>query len=201
MKIRQIEPHVYHVTYPTTQMLARAFFPFQEFYENVYFADTVFSREEFETWYEKTYPGQRYQDDWTGFNVPLYFIERFRKDPTLKALKESDPLSLELFEVMTYLGPDAYVIGTAEDVDPETLEHEKRHARFYRDDMYRALVSMILEDANITALERHLEKISYHPKVILDECHAYIATEEAYLREHGLWTEEFAEIRKRIKEL
>lgn len=201
MDIRQTESNVYHITYQTSQELAQAFFPFQEYYENKKFADTSFTKEEFDAWYQENYPGHKYEEDWSGFNIPLYMICKFKIDPVLNDLKNYSPLSIELFEFMEKVGPQAYLIGTTKDVDPSTLEHEERHARFYTDSEYKKNVLAILKDVDLGALSEHLVKISYHPKVILDECHAYIATEEEYLKEHGLWTEEMVNVKSAIQML
>lgn len=47
MNIKHTQPQVFLITYDTQEELCAAFLPFQEYYENIQFADKEFSLEQF----------------------------------------------------------------------------------------------------------------------------------------------------------
>lgn len=207
MKIDWILEGVLHVTCPTTQELCRAFFPLQEYYENRNFADKIFTRYEFDAWYEKEFPGRAYADDWSGFNIPMSVLAAFDADPRLVRLVRGDEKSEKLYDELEWYhdnyGSQIYVIGTEENVDPLTLDHELRHARYYLDSEYRGRTQLILlaNGPHLRELSLHLWKMGYHSKVILDEIQAYVMCDKDYLIEQQLWTPDLDRVRKEIQAL
>lgn len=203
MKIKEIKPHVFHVTYETQEELAKAFLPFQEFYENIHFARKFFTLEDFKKWYAAKFGAFSYYEDWSGFNVPGWLFNEAKGPPEdLARLSRESSKLYDIFSAMTHFGDGIYVIGTTEDTDPATLDHELAHARYSLDDSYADTVLELLTKYAMETkdLEDHLKAISYHPNVICDEVHAYVLTEEEYLTEKGLWTPGLAKLREEIKE-
>lgn len=204
MNINKIRENILHVTFKTQEELAKAFLPFQEFYENIKFAGTEFTFDEFKDWYIAEFGEFSYYQDWSGFNVPSSVIASMRNnDNLMKSLVISDE-STKLYEsLLPMLSDDFYVIGTIQDTDVGTLAHELSHARFFLDILYKQNVTFVLEKNShlIEPLVEHLKGISYHQKVLLDEAHAYILHEEEYLTSEGLWNSNLAALREELRRL
>lgn len=204
MKIKEIKSKVFHVIFDSQEELASAFLPFQEYYENIRFSGKPFTIEEFTCWYTSFFGRFSYNKDYNGFNIPLDIIKKFKEVKKLKKLVNSHESSKKLFENLKKIekkyGRRCYIIGTTSYVSKNILEHELRHARFFVDSFYRKEVLKILKVNNkhLIELKKHLKKMSYHPKVILDEVHAYILTEETFLRQEKLWNSKIKQIRKEL---
>lgn len=196
MKTKEIKPRVLHVTYETQEELAKAFLPFQEFYENIHFARKTFTLDQFKEWYTEKFGKFSYYGDWSGFNVPVWVFNTI-PESMVNFSHESAVLHALIMDKRP-----GYIIGTTDDTDPETLTHELAHARFYLDDLYsETIYAMLSEEPWVTTeVAKHLQSISYHPNVIQDEIHAYLLTEEEYLTRESLWTPALAELRNKIRQ-
>lgn len=203
MNIKHVQPQVFLITYDTQEELCAAFLPFQEYYENIQFADKEFSLIEFKSWYASTFGNFTYYTDWSGFNLPLSVINYFEKSAVLQKLAQSHSSSNALYLLLQMLkntnDASCYVIGVVKG-DDSTLAHELAHARFYLDTSYRDKITSILNaSTQLEPLKTHLLAESYHPKVLIDEIQAYLLTDDGYLYEHGLMSEHIKDLIKVLK--
>lgn len=153
----------------STEELAEAFMRFQEYYENPFWQDKIFTVGQFKEWYSKKYGADTYKSDWHGFNIPSEALEPFKKglfDPLTK-------LENKLLNFFRYRNDKFYIIGANED---DILKHELCHVLYYSDDRYKKEINKILLSykKEIKVAENHLIKKGYSKKVILDEIQAYI---------------------------
>lgn len=169
-------------TFSDQELLAKTFLRFQEYYESPNFRNKVFNLDEFKAWYAKEYGEFTYYSDWSGFNIPSYILDPFRNG-------DFNPLSTEEQALLNLLETDTgkfYIIGTSDEADAEVIEHEKRHALFYSNDLYKSEVVDFLKDKNTNNVKDHLLKIGYHESVLVDEVNAYLSVDKDYLQEKGV---------------
>lgn len=178
--VEAITPRIVHLNFKDHYQLATTFLRFQEHYESPKFRGKVFSHEEYMDWYAATHGGKfSYVEDWEGFNIPSRVLRRFYKgdfDP----LWNKERAFLDLFR-----GKKGrfYVIGTSgENGDPETLRHEIAHGLFYTVPAYKREVLAVLKTLDLSQVFGFLGKDQgYHPRVFLDEAHAYILNDLEWL--------------------
>jgi hypothetical protein len=186
------------LNYDSSETAARAFCRVQEHYESSssQFKGKVFTLREFREWYTDQYGQWSYYKDWQGFNVPCKMFRPF-------ILGSFDPLlpeEQELVEMVRYLDPEYYVIATGPDADEDVIEHEIAHALYATDHEYRTNVERIFDEfhndvfskvygddpPSLTPLMDKLKSMGYNDSVIHDECHAYMAASQGWLRKQDL---------------
>lgn len=185
------------LVYKTQSELTRAFVRVQEHYESPKFKDKIFTLGEYREWYAGEYGTWSYFSDWEGFNVPLKVFEKFIRGSFDPLMKEEQ----ELIEIIRYIPDDYYVIATFEAAKADVREHELAHALYATDAPYRARVDELFKEQVVSQLTvmpgdaaamsmEHLiakmKELGYHEGVILDECHAYMAASQAWLREENV---------------
>ena len=182
----EVLPRVYHVNMKDQETLARCFCRFQEHFESPKFRGKVFTLGEFREWYKESQgeDGQfSYYQDWNGFNIPSYVFDAFKRglfDP----LTEDEQYLLNLFKDKDY---EFYVIGTHSGDDKESLRHEMCHALYYLNSEYKKEVQEYLVNFDLRKLNKWLLEMGYCEEVLLDECHAYLASDSTYLKkDHGI---------------
>lgn len=175
-KIGKINDQIIHLVFKNTETMARVLCRIQEHYESPEYAGKVFTLGQFRKWYSEKTGGWTYHLDWSGFNFPSSALTAFFDG-------SFDPLSAEEQEVINLLkdrkGP-FYVIATDDTSDSETLTDEIMHGLFHTNPDYQKEVLGLLEGQDLGPLKTYLRTM-YHEKVIIDECHAWIATDTWHL--------------------
>lgn len=188
MKLERVLPRIYSVTFEDQRELAATFLRFQEFSESPDYHGKVFTADEYLASPAAMALPEPYLDFWDGFNIPGWVFRVFE-------CGLFDPLSANerrLVEFMASLAEPcefACVIGTKPG-DDVTLNHEVAHGIYYVDPAYRLAAQGIIAAAGglegFPDVVSFLKSIDYADRVMLDELHAYLAFEHAYLREQGL---------------
>lgn len=195
-QIEKFRSSIVMLMYETQEELTRAFCRVQEHYESPEYAGKVFTLGEYREWYARKNGSWTYFTDWDGFNVPTSAFELFIKGTFDPLTKEES----ELVEIVRYLGPGMYVIASYQGAPDDIREHELAHALYATDVPYRANVEryfkeheqMMADDnprAQYDALDGLIAKmreLGYNDKVIRDECHAYMAASQKWLREENI---------------
>lgn len=165
----------------TDEELAESFMRFQEYYENPFWQDKIFTIGQFREWYSVKYGADTYKYDWHGFNIPSEVLIPFKKGLF-------DPLTNEenqLLQFFKYRNDTFYIIGAnTEDV----LSHELCHALYYTNHEYKKEINKILlkYKSQTKIAEKHLINKGYSKKVILDELQAYILDKD-YFEENKIF--------------
>lgn len=174
---------IYLVTSKSRHRLAMTFVRFQEHFESPKFAGMAFTLEEFSDWYADQHDGLfSYSDDWSGFNIPSWVLERFRAG-MFNPLGQKEKRFLDLVKGV---GDPAYFIGMNVDkgIKIGTLRHEMVHAlghidkKFY-DDVANYVYLSQLGFPFGPIWEKFLGKLSamgYGSGVVLGEAVAYLTT-------------------------
>jgi len=180
-KVFNVTKKIPLVIYKKAEKAALSFCRFQEHYEspNKEFRDSYFSFRKFKKWYIKENGSFSYPQDWGGFNFPSHIVENFNKGYFNPLMKREEILLSALNEFK----PPYYVIGTFKDGNDDLdlfLKHEISHALFYTSRNYRKNTLDIIHSMpakTLKALSQCLE-YGYGENTIIDEIHAYIATED-----------------------
>ena len=204
-KLEQLFEGCYLVVAPTTQDLAKLFLRFQEHYEspNKEFRDRAFSLEEFRAWYTHKFgkEGQfSYYEDWGGFNIPGYILEKFY-DGKFTDIQLDERWLLEQFRFMDL--SQIYIIGVSEDNGREALEHEKSHALFYLNYSYRFRVNVLNMrwKKKLTPIRLYLRKKGYCEKVLIDETNAWLCFDDEVLIEAGLDLDDLRPLQRTLRRM
>lgn len=96
--------------------------------------------------------------DYTGYNYKAKFVSRWGTLAVRKALQK-------------YPNTD-YVIGYVRG-DIDTIEHERRHYLFFKDDVYRKKMTRIFEQPRYAKYLDILRKKGYRDEVLIDEAQAH----------------------------
>lgn len=174
---------IYLVTSKSQHRLAMTFVRFQEHFESPEFAGKVFTLEEFADWYASQHDDFfSYSDDWSGFNIPSWVLEKFR-------VGMFDPLSLKekrFLQRTNFIGDPAYFIGmnVAKGIKIGTLRHEMVHALEYvRPDFGEDMRNNLCVSRDIGPfaqvlgrLLRKLREMGYGESVLESEAVAYLIT-------------------------
>jgi hypothetical protein len=130
-------------------------------------------------WYAKDYGDGvfTYPADWTGFNVPSSALIEV-SEAEIPDLNKYDIQMRSLVETAQQeeRGHRFYFIGTCEESDEGTLDHEIGHALYFIDDEYREVMDDLLDAMprkSYDASWKALQEMRYHPSVCRDEVHAY----------------------------
>lgn len=182
MHKKQILQGVWLVSFDTQEDLALSFLRFQEHYESPRFRGSTFSLEEFKKWYATEHGSFSYVDDWSGFNVPSFVFDSFKRG-------DFDPLSDREKKLIAAFSDESqpfYVIGTNEGSD--ALEHEICHALYYIDPQYRKAAEKVVNDHinQLTPIFTKMADMGYHESVHVDEVHAYACANPDWLRDNDL---------------
>ena len=191
MRLKEIVSDIWDVSFNSKRKLASTFLRFQEHYESPEFKGEIFSLEEYRKWYiENSKKGKKtgkftYHEDWSGFNIPSFILDPFRKghfDP----LSNNEKNFLKLFE-----GFDKnkfYILGTLE-WDQGILDHEVAHGLFYTNNLYKKQVLAVLKDLcpeSFYDMISYLHDLGYHDDVLQDEIQAWLLTDLTKLEENGV---------------
>ncbi len=147
---------------------------FQEYYESPVFRGKAFSVDEFATWYASEHGSFTYHQDWTGFNIPSWVLEPFKKGD-FNPLTEKEKNLVSFFR---NIPGDYYIIGaTQQDKEcADTIKHEFVHGAFFADKRYREDVANCIKIHRPSVAKTALKKMGYSDGVLEDEINAYLLT-------------------------
>jgi len=183
-KVEEIIPHVYNVRFKKQKDLTSTLFRLQEFYESPEFRNKHFSLQEFHTWYSQQHKGKfTYLSDWTGFNIPSSIVDKFIKKFKMNK-REKALIRLFKRKKVPY-----YLIGTygSKKDYKVVLKHEIAHAMFFQNKSYKRAILKILKSLKKDKIFKFLKNLGYHPKVWLDETHAFILTDYDSLKKNKVY--------------
>ena len=189
-QLKQVMPHVYHLTFESSYDLAMHFIRFQEYYESPKFYRQFFSLVDYMEWYAKDYENANgaftYPIDWGGFNVPSHCLVPFLEDNVIPDRNKYDDFMLDIIQKIKEHEDDHpfYLIGTSTDYC-EGLSHELAHALYTVDTDYHREANLLLQTLPPEILEtaqKYHPKHNYPQSTIDDEIHAYCATGLCMLR-------------------
>jgi hypothetical protein len=164
--IKEIFTDIYHIRFGTTKLMCETMCRFVEHFESPEFKGKVFTLEEFKLWY-----GQA-PYEWDGFNLPSFALDLFEQgkfDPLTEPEKEF----LSLFKQRKHSEP-FYIVIDAIDSPHGTLDHELAHAFYYLSPGYKVEVDLLLDDEDLSPVNKFLIERGYHSDVFKDEAQAYL---------------------------
>lgn len=166
---------IYLIESPDRRVLAETFMRFQEYYESPVFRGKTFSREEFAAWYAMEYGSFSYAQDWSGFNIPSWVLEPFKRGD-FGVLTEREQKLLDLFKEVK---GNFYIIGATPEDEwwADTVRHEFVHGAFHVNQNYRNHVNHFIKTKNPATVKKTLCKMGYGSNVLDDETNAYLLTE------------------------
>lgn len=165
---------IYHLVFPSQNLLASTMLRFQEYFESPRFKGKIFSLEEYKNWYIETNGDFTYYSDWIGFNIPSEVLIPFY-DGKFNPLSEHERKLLEL--VSEIKQERFYLIATVEDANVEDTLHELLHGLFYLFPQYAKGAKETLKTftKEVEIFEKFLrKKQGYCPEVFQDEIVAYL---------------------------
>jgi hypothetical protein len=172
-------PNVIHLNYRRVEQMCNDMLRVQEFAENPKFYRTTMSWSRLKHHY-----GSRAKKMFAGFNIPSWaFIDSYEHD--WNHLTEAEKNIRKFLDdcLTNYaLNIPYYVIASADasakKPSQEAMKHELAHALAYTNDLYFSKVQEILSKYDLSQIKKKLLTWNiYHPSVIDDEAHAYLATE------------------------
>lgn len=189
MNKTNITNKIFLLEFDSSVEAAKTFLRFQEHYESPEFKGKIFSLKDYIKWYKtQTDNGKfTYYYDWSGFNIPSWVLEPFKKN-YFRDLSTREKALLKMFENET---GGYYIIGVQKG-KADDLKHEIMHGLYYINPDYKKTVDIILADQkslpsnNLTEIYDVIEKAGYHGDVLHDEVHAYLVTCQEYLEEEGV---------------
>jgi hypothetical protein len=177
MKTSQPIDGVLLLEYPTRRDLTLAMCRIEEFYESPHdhIRNNVFTMDQFITTYADVNGKINYFNEWSGFNVPKEYVDRFFKEFTI--IRESEAIIKSHWARNEY----RYLIAVQHGDDPATLAHELAHAKFnldtdFRQNMVKFVVS--IDQAILRVLKKDLidENYADNTTLLIDEIQAYLLT-------------------------
>jgi len=198
IKVDELPYGIFHVKFLSQQLMASTLLRFQEHFESIEFRGKVFTLKEFIAWYVSIKGKFDYYEEWDGFNLPSEVLKPFYEG-------KFDPLAqeeIEFLELFRYRKENFYVICTLDDGRMEAVKHEFAHALFYTNSEYRRQVAEILKRYDVQDIAQYLlTKLLYHHIVLVDEVHAYLLSEMAYLEEQGFDITKYREAHLKLNEV
>jgi hypothetical protein len=197
MKIDAVTNDIILITTDTQAELANIFIRFQEYYESPLpeIKGKVFTLGMLRAAYSRdsrrsksgggfTYiPGNFFEGDWNGFNIPSYAL-----DPFIKGL--FDPLTPQEQDMITLFGcreGSFYIIGVHEEKGTDyALNHEIAHGLFYTVPAYRRAVEKILNEHELSDFQQLVVGMGYadDPYILTDETHAYLGVDFEWMKKN-----------------
>lgn len=189
---QEIYPGFFHIKFKSQKLMAYSMLRFQEFYENPKFSGEIFSHEEYKKYsLAKNTPEQKREFQYfkvDGFNFPGYILKTFWQGYFNPLLAVEEALIHE-FETIISSGKKFYIIATAENVDPRTMDHEIAHWLFATQPEYRSKVLKLLSEYDIRDLRffiaNKIEGYEYAEHVLDDEAHAWLSHNKIDLEDLG----------------
>jgi hypothetical protein len=191
-ELKEVAPHIYCVAVEDAYDRAMLFSRYQEFYESPIkgIRNRFFTLEGLMKRYRDHYNKETftYPEDWAGYNIPSYSLEKATEKFGDKYMTEYDEIMQHIVsecETKSYrlnkgTKHNWYLIGT-DNFKSRTMNHEMAHALYYTNPEYKrncdALISKI-KKSDYTKLNKALVGIGYlnNKKIIDDEIQAFMST-------------------------
>ena len=191
-ELKEVAPHIYCVAVEDAYDRAMLFSRYQEFYESPIkgIRNRFFTLEGLMKRYRDHYNKETftYPEDWAGYNIPSYSLEKAIEKFGDKYMTEYDEIMQHIVsecETKSYSLNNGskhnwYLIGT-DNFKSRTMNHEMAHALYYTNPEYKrncdALISKI-KKSDYTKLNKALVGIGYlnNKKIIDDEIQAFMST-------------------------
>ncbi len=185
------EYNIYAVEAETKNELCHIFVRAQAFYESNKFKDKVFTLDEFKQWYSGD-GDFTYYDDWRGFNIPDYSIQKFI-DGRFEPLSVYERWLMENIKETVDTSKPFYIVGYADGYD-DTKRHELSHALYYLCPEYKKAVDKVIKSipkSELKTLVKFLEARKYSKSVYPDEMQAYIMADKQFMIEQNGWIDAY----------
>jgi hypothetical protein len=191
-ELKEVAPHIYCVAVEDAYDRAMLFSRYQEFYESPIkgIRNRFFTLEGLMKRYRDHYKKETftYPEDWAGYNIPSYSLEKAIEKFGDKYMTEYDEIMQHIVsecETKSYSLNNCtkhnwYLIGT-DNFKSRTMNHEMAHALYYTNSEYKrncdALISKI-KKSDYNKLNKALVGIGYldNKKIIDDEIQAFMST-------------------------
>lgn len=179
MEIKKIDEKITLLKFPSAEDMNRAFCRVTGYLECPKFKGTTFTLGEYRKWYSAEYGSWSYDNDWSGHNIPWTGMEPFIEglfDP----LSEDEQVIVDLFK---FKPKPFYIIAMHNDARSTVYDHELAHALYGTNPKYRAEVEAAIKPhwRKLRPVHELLKELGYSPKVFMDETHAYVGVDNAYL--------------------
>jgi hypothetical protein len=191
-ELKEVAPHIYCVAVEDAYDRAMLFSRYQEFYESPIkgIRNRFFTLEGLMKRYRDHYKKETftYPEDWDGYNIPSYSLEKAIEKFGDKYMTEYDEIMQHIVsecETKSYSLNNGskhnwYLIGT-DNFKSRTMNHEMAHALYYTNPEYKrncdALISKI-KKLDYNKLNRVLVGMGYlnNKKIIDDEIQAFMSS-------------------------
>jgi len=200
--------NIIHFEFDTHKEITTTFFRIQEYYESPLegLVGKKFSVYDFLIESMDNMGNLNYFNFWTGFNFPDYILKEWIK---LNPQKEWTPKEKELIDKIkekVNWNEKFYVIGSLK-TDKTAYRHEMAHAHYYTETLYKVDMDILTHrllskhKKQYQIIRKHLIKLGYNTKVIMDEIQAYLSTEpkKFLIEEFGINYEELSPLIKRYQ--
>jgi len=180
IKMIEIYPRVFHLTFESQYLLTSTCCRLQEFYESPFsnIRGKVFSMDEYMDTYAEETGNFTYFSDWIGFNVPSDIVGKFYKKYKY-ILTNKERCLFELLLPIIEENKKFYIIGTTEDAELETTSHETAHALYHLSNEYFDKCNVLANKLPVRHKKRIYESLidsGYHDAVLVDELQAWLST-------------------------
>ena len=216
MRLKQVAPRVYLVTFKDRHTLGMTFLRCQEYYESPKFRGEFFKLFDYIDWYSRYQSKDgtfSYTKDLLGFNVPghvVHTVVNMLHDSVYDLSTKYDEIMYKIYKKLyTRHGENFYLIGVSEEGSKggQVIEHETAHGLYSTDIKYRVEMSILLKSLPRDIkkrLHRLLSKMGYHRHTQLDEIHAYLSTgmtrDMKKVRGIRIWANKFQKLFKQLKQ-
>ena len=196
MRVKEIYPKIYLVTFRSYTKMCMTFLRFQEHYESPEFKGKIFTLDEFKKWYQERFGKFSYYEDWAGFNLPGKMLKPFFKG-------KFDPLSKFEKKFLSHFKKvkGRFVVIGCVSGDKITYEHELSHAFFCLYQKYRNKVLRRIREHDFSKMHKYLKKIGYIEDVFEDEINAHMVDGGSLFSEAGINLSKYGSLRKDLREL
>lgn len=183
-EFKKITDKISQLTFESKEEMNETFVRITGYLECPKFKDQIFTLGQYREWYSTEYGSWSYYTDWSGHNIPSKGLVPFINgmfDP-LSELEHS------LIDTFKYKVHPHYIIAIYDGVRDGALDHEMAHALYGTEPEYTEAVDIAVK-GNWLALEdvrNKLTELGYNPDTHIDECHAYVGVDHAWLDDKGV---------------
>jgi hypothetical protein len=191
-ELKEVAPHIYCVAVEDAYDRAMLFSRYQEFYESPIkgIRNRFFTLEGLMKRYRDHYKKETftYPEDWAGYNIPSYSLEKAIEKFGDKYMTEYDEIMQHIVsecETKSYSLNNGtkhnwYLIGT-DNFKSRTMNHEMAHALYYTNPEYKRNCDTLIlkiKKSDYNKLNKALVGIGYlnNKKIIDDEIQAFMST-------------------------
>lgn len=188
-EIKEVKSGIFLFEFRNHYDMCMHFLRYQEYYESASpkFRGKSFKIFDFMKWYSLKYGkgSFTYPADWNGFNIPSSVIfdlwnKHLISDKNIydyEMMQAWRECNAKIYEKTELAVNQFYIIGVVR--GNNALNHEIAHGLFFLNKEYRKEMTKLVKglDPNIRkSIHQTLKKLSYTPKVYIDETQAYMST-------------------------